>query len=622
MNFITLPFAFFFLFVLGMSTIFRRGTLSYKIFLLSFNLVFYAFAGVYFIPLLLFVGCMNRQCAKLTSSTVAKEQKTRKRIIGINVFIHVLLLTFYKYYEFLLVSMEAGLNYLGIALPFFNLISTTELLFPIGLSFYTFQGLSYSIDQYRNPENKPESLFNVLLFVSFFPTILAGPLLRGHDFFVQLNKDNRDNSENTNSPVNGKKHNGQSDTLEGSLNVNLKAPLNNKIGQSLDDKSAHNEEDMMGQSDQKITSQLTKIEQLAHIAQITLQNKEIRKDIATGFAFILSGLFKKVVLASYLSEHIVRDVFLTPDFYSSTTVLIAVYAYAMQIYCDFSGYSDIAIGIGLLMGYKLPQNFNAPYLACSVQDFWRRWHITLSSWLRDYLYIPLGGNKKGNKAFNLIITMSLGGLWHGSHLRFLIWGTMHGIGLSVVYFWQSILTLFASKGPQASSVKHARKGNHKQGKEKARKARKLRMQKKRYQSFSSAPLSEEPLVLKPLLLQKKSWFKRLLQRISKLLGWFITFHFVSILWVFFRAEDTQTAFNIIERIIAFNLPGDGFAALVPVAIFLTMFLQAFGPHIFRFFVWFLQKLWSPIQVFLIAVLCALILKLGPDGVLPFIYFQF
>ena len=241
-----------------------------------------------------------------------------------------------------------------------------DILLPVGLSFYIFQGMSYAIDRYRDTALKPMTFLDVLLFVSFFPVVLSGPIMRSSQFFPQLMED---------SPA------GSDEEYE------------------------------------------------------QLEKKLINRDIAEGFSYILSGLFKKVVLASYLSEHIVRDVFQSPEFYSSETVLVAMYAYAMQIFCDFSGYTDIAIGIGRLIGFKIPQNFNAPYLATSLKEFWHRWHISLSAWLRDYVYFSLGGNRKGNKYINLFITMTLGGLWHGSHLRFLIWGMAHGLGLVFNHAW-------------------------------------------------------------------------------------------------------------------------------------------------------------------------------------------
>jgi alginate O-acetyltransferase complex protein AlgI len=158
-----------------------------------------------------------------------------------------------------------------------------------------------------------------------------------------------------------------------------------------------------------------------------------RVDVARAYVLILIGLFLKVVIANHLATHIVDEVFAAPDRHSSLEVLVAIYGYAVQIFADFCGYTNIAIGIALLLGYQFPQNFNAPYTAVSLQDFWRRWHMTLSRWLRDYLYIPLGGNRKGRLMTyrNLMLTMLLGGLWHGASWTFVVWGGIHGIGLSI-----------------------------------------------------------------------------------------------------------------------------------------------------------------------------------------------
>ncbi len=504
MNFVTLSFATFFVLVLAIHAICRKGTLQYKILLLGLSCFFYATAGLSFLPLLFTVGVLNWLTAHGVHRYVLKP-KLAQGLLAVNVSIHVGLLIFYKYYEFFLLHMEQVLQAFGVELALYDIIANTEFLFPVGLSFYVFQGLSYAIDQYRQKE-APQSLLNVLAFVSFFPTILAGPILRAKDFFPQL----------------------QGNTVpESSLVQKQFLPQN-----------------------------------FHHMEQK-------KQDIVVGFTFILSGLFKKVVLASYLSEHIVRDVFLTPDAYASLTVLMAVYAYAMQIYCDFSGYSDLAVGVARLMGYRLPQNFNAPYLACSLQDFWRRWHITLSTWLRDYLYIPLGGNKRGNKTLNLLITMTLGGLWHGAHLRFLIWGIMHGVGLSLVHAWQGLCGLLGVTQAQSNTV-----------------------------------------------------YGTMTKRTGALLGWFFTFHFVCILWIFFRADTAEQAVFIMERIALWDDTGEGFAALVPLGIVLTMCTQWCGASLFKFFVQVMCKQWLFLQVGIFALLCALILKLGPDGVLPFIYFQF
>ncbi len=518
MNFVTVSFAFFFALVLLVHAFVRKGTISYKTLLLIFNVFFYASAGMTFLPLLLLVAVLNWLTVGLVQHYKDKK-KTSQCILGVNIAIHMALLLFYKYYEFFLTNLEDFLHTVGLSIPLYDIISSAEFLFPIGLSFYTFQGLSYAIDQYRNPTAKVESFFNVFLFVSFFPTILAGPILRAKDFFPQLRGETAKNPE----------------------------LIKTFLPKNFED---------------------------------TLDNRE--QDVILGFTFIISGLFKKIVLASYLSEHIVHNVFSTPHSYSSLTVLVGVYAYAMQIYCDFSGYSDLAVGVGRLMGYRLPQNFNAPYLALSLQDFWRRWHITLSTWLRDYLYIPLGGSRKGSKTVNLIITMTLGGLWHGSHLRFLIWGVMHGIGLAFVHAWQGICALFGKDTSQ---------GKRSMGETK----------------------NEE----------RHNFFKSKIFSIPyALVCWFLTFHFVCVLWIFFRADSAEIAMQMIERIALWDTQGGGFEVLVLVAIFCTMLTQMGGAHLFRAFVSIIHKQWAPLQITVFVILCALILKLGPDGVLPFIYFQF
>jgi Predicted membrane protein involved in D-alanine export len=493
MNFVTFQFAIFFLFVLILLSL-RINTLkTHKTLLLGINIAFYSFAGVQFLPLLLIVAFINYYSAVLTNSHPLKKHAFRRGVIGIAVLLQILILGFFKYYEFLILSAEQLINSAGLQISLIFLLPDMDILLPVGLSFYIFQGMSYAIDRYRDTALKPMNFLDVLLFVSFFPVVLSGPIMRSSQFFPQLMED---------SPA------GSDEEYE------------------------------------------------------QLEKKLINRDIAEGFSYILSGLFKKVVLASYLSEHIVRDVFQSPEFYSSETVLVAMYAYAMQIFCDFSGYTDIAIGIGRLIGFKTPQNFNAPYLATSLKEFWHRWHISLSAWLRDYVYFSLGGNRKGNKYINLFITMTLGGLWHGSHLRFLIWGMAHGLGLVFNHAW-------ARYNPCKAMLKNG-------------------FFAKTYAFFS----------------------------------WFLTFHAVCVLWLFFRAGNTQTAFAMITKILAFTEEGDGYPLLVPIAVLLTMLMQVIGKHCFSGFAFILEKLCFPFKAALIALICAIILKLGPDGVLPFIYFQF
>lgn len=491
MNFVTFDFSLFFLAVLFVFAVFPYSFKKHSWLLLGFNLVFYGLTGIYFLPLLFLIAFLNWFSARMTNGHPLKKKRKRRRMLVFCVSLQILILGFYKYYEFAVLSLEKIFNELGLQISLIGFLPSVDILLPVGLSFYIFQGISYAVDRYRDTGLKPLPYSQVLLFVSFFPTVLAGPIMRSSQFFPQFIQD-----PNT----------------------------------------SHDKE------------------------LCELEGKLVNRDIAEGFCYILSGLFKKVVLASYLSEHIVRDVFQSPDFYSSETIIVAMYAYAMQIFCDFSGYTDLALGVGRLMGIKIPQNFNSPYLAVSLQDFWHRWHISLSTWLRDYVYISLGGNRKGNKYLNLFITMTVGGLWHGSHLRFLIWGMAHGLGLIVNHIWQKI---FPTKG-------------------------------------------------------KSGFFLK----IYRFFAWFLTFHAVCFLWLFFRADDSQTAFFMIKRIFSFTAEGDGYSLLVIAAVLMTMWIQIFGKYCFQAGALVLEKIWLPFKILVIALLAALILKMGPDGVLPFIYFQF
>ena len=226
-----------------------------------------------------------------------------------------------------------------------------DIFLPVGISFFTFQSMSYVIDVYRGDLKPLPSLLDYAFYVSFFPQLVAGPIVRARDFAPQIRK-----------PI-------------------------------------------------EVTSAM----------------------FARGCYFIAIGLFKKAVISDYISLNFVDRIFDNPSLYSGVENLLGVYGYTLQIYCDFSGYSDMAIGIALLLGFRFPLNFNAPYRSESITDFWRRWHISLSSWIRDYIYISLGGNRRGKvrQYVNLIITMLLGGLWHGASLNFIAWGGMHGVALAV-----------------------------------------------------------------------------------------------------------------------------------------------------------------------------------------------
>jgi len=233
-----------------------------------------------------------------------------------------------------------------------------DIFLPAGISFFTFQSLSYTIDVYRGQLKSTDNMLAYAFFVTFFPQMLAGPIVRAADFLPQI----------------------------------YKVPFVS------------------------------------------------RADFGRAIFLFSSGLFKKAVISDYISVNFVERVFDSPQQYTGLENLVGVYGYAMQIYCDFSGYSDMAIALALVMGFHFPINFDSPYQSLSITEFWRRWHISLSTWLRDYLYIPLGGNRKGRVRtyVNLMLTMLLGGLWHGAATRFIIWGSLHGLGLAVERGWKQL----------------------------------------------------------------------------------------------------------------------------------------------------------------------------------------
>ena len=323
-----------------------------------------------------------------------------QKFLLLSLIVNLGILGFFKYANFLI---NTG-NNISTGLGFDYQMQFFEFLLPVGISFYTFQSLSYTIDIYRKELQPRKSIFDYALFISFFPQLVAGPIVRASEFFEQL------------------------------------------------DKKRHFSFDM---------------------AQ-------------SGVMLILLGLVKKIVFADNLAT-IVDPVFDNPESANGLMTLIAVYAFAFQIYFDFSGYTDIAIGVAKLLGFSFPRNFNHPYIALSIQDFWRRWHMTLSRWLRDYLYISLGGNRKGSYKTmrNLFLTMFLGGLWHGASWNFALWGVLHGVYLAI-----------------------------------------------------------------ERIIDKYKLFKWNLQnKFIRLFKWLVVFHLVCFAWIFFRAVEFSDSRQIIENII-------------------------------------------------------------------------
>jgi D-alanyl-lipoteichoic acid acyltransferase DltB (MBOAT superfamily) len=287
-------------------------------------------------------------------------------------------------------------------------------------------------------------------------------------------------------------------------------------------------------------------------------------DYSRALWLIMSGLFKKVVISSYVSSAIVTPVFTSPSQHSALESIFAAWGYAVQIYCDFSGYTDIAIGLALLLGIRFPLNFDAPYTARNLQDFWRRWHMTLSRWLRDYLYIPLGGNagSEGRTVRNIMITMVLGGLWHGAAWTFVVWGALHGAG---------------------QSVGHLR--------------RRFRLRR------GLPAVAEGPV---------RVWVQR-----------FLTFQFVCLGWVFFNSNGISEALTVLGRVLsAWGRP----SPLVTPLLVLVVLGSVASQYVPTQRVAQLQAVFSqqrtPVQIGLLAFVLLGITTFGPAGVAPFIYYRF
>ena len=394
--------------LLGHAFVYKNKTLRI-LFLFLVSLFFYFKTGGYFFSLLLISTITDYSIGialhKATKTVV------RKILLTVSIVLNLSLLAYFKYLFFFVglfnnVFHESVIpvDYLAdFSNRFFSSsFDISNITLPVGISFFTFQTLSYSIDVYRKRIEPVDNIIDFGFYVSFFPQLIAGPIVRASQFIPQLKK-----------------------------------PY--------------------------------------HVSE---------RVVWKGILLILAGLFKKMVISDYLSVNIIDRVFESPEVYSGIEILTAIYSYALQIYCDFSGYTDIAIGLALLLGFKLPQNFNAPYKATSIVSFWRRWHISLSFWLRDYLYIPLGGNRKGTirTGVNILITMLLGGLWHGANIRFVIWGLMHGLGL--------------------------------------------------------------------ILNKMFAWlFEKLKISFPKPIGWFITFHFIVLTWVVFRAHSLESVHVMAHRIV-------------------------------------------------------------------------
>lgn len=471
MLFPTFEFASFFCVVFLVSWLLRPHLLAWKLFLLAASFVFYgAFAPAY---CLLLGGSILANQGLARAIHLQSGERARRVILTAAVMANLAVLGYFKYVDFFIDSAAGTLTLVGIDPGWVPL----DILLPVAISFFTFQALSYVIDTFRR-DSEPSSLLDFAVYLSLFPQLVAGPIVRAPELIPQL--------------------------------------------------------------------------------EVRADPRKVNSALA--FRLIMAGLFKKVVISTFLASAIVDDVFAVPEAYRSLEILVAIYAYAIQIYADFSGYTDIAIGCALLLGLRLPQNFDAPYAALSMQAFWRKWHMTLSFWLRDYLYIPLGGNQgtEARRDVNLLLTMLIGGLWHGAAWTFVVWGSLHGVALVV----------------ERRVVRTRREAGRVPG----------------------------------------PW--------SPLLRWAVTFHVVCLAWVFFRAESFATAFTLLWRLVA--APGVG-PLVTPMVLFVivAMIGSQFVPTeaVNRAQAAFSRTV-PAVQAVVLGGSLLLINALGPDGVPPFIYFQF
>lgn len=319
-----------------------KNQLFKRVILLVASYFFYGFWDWRFLSLIVISTLVDFYAG----NKIYKLSNNRKRnfFLILSICMNLGVLGFFKYFNFFIESANVLLNFWGLD------FTTLNILLPVGISFYTFQTMSYTIDIYRKRLKPARNLLEFAIFVAFFPQLVAGPIVRASEFIPQLEK-----------------------------NITIK-----------------------------------------------------KSNIILGIQIFLTGLFKKAIIADRLS-YFVDFVFDSPATFSSVSIWLAVISYSIQIFLDFSGYSDMAVGIARCLGYRLPINFNMPYKSLNVTEFWKRWHISLSSWLKDYLYISLGGNRasKFRVNVNLMLTMLLGGLWHGASWNFVVWGALHGFALII-----------------------------------------------------------------------------------------------------------------------------------------------------------------------------------------------
>jgi D-alanyl-lipoteichoic acid acyltransferase DltB (MBOAT superfamily) len=492
MLFNTTGFAVFFLAVWAGWLLLRRFPRARLVGLLGASLYFYACWDWRYLFLLLGVTAVDWTLGFQMERTTG--ERARKALVVVAVVVNLGVLGLWKYSDLVLDTMRPWAESLPFAVP-----APLHWVLPVGISFYTFQGLGYVVDVYRKKHAAFPQPWKFALAKAFFPQLVAGPIVRPSDIVPQFD-----------------------------------AP------KPLDDAR-----------------------------------------LGRGLSLILGGLVKKAA-ADFLAAGIVDRVFDLPEQYSTAETLAAIYGYGFQIYGDFSGYTDVAIGTALLLGFDLPTNFDHPYKSTSLREFWRRWHISLSSWLRDYLYVPLGGSRGGfwSTQRNLFLTMVLGGLWHGANWTFVAWGALHGAGLVAERMIERV-------GERVGDALRGRSG-----------ASSSSTQEKSSTSTTSSPF-------------------------AAVLRWLLTFHVVLALWVFFRADTFSGAVAVFSQLV--RGWGGGAANVTPgvVAVLVVAVALHLSPDRARRVVDDLfARAPAPAQALAVIAAFELLQLLSTGSTQPFIYFQF
>ncbi len=458
-----------FLIFLPIYSLLKKRKLQMSLFVVAFSLYFYYKSSGLFFLMLIGTSMVDWLVSRWIAAT--RGRGARLAMMWFSIALSLSILGYFKYANFFLWNWNAMVE---------GNFQPLDIVLPVGISFYTFQSISYVVDVYKGKLAPTRTWLDYIFFLSFFPALVAGPIVRADYFLPQLEKNEPPTSA----------------------------------------------------------------------------------DIWGGLWLVMVGVIKKALIADYIAQY--NDlIFNQPELYTGVQTLMGVLGYTMQIYCDFSGYSDMAIGIALIMGFRLGINFDSPYQSRNLTEFWRRWHISLSSWLRDYLYIPLGGNRKGTfrTYLNNFLTMLIGGLWHGAAWKFVFWGAMHGVGLAV----------------------------HK--------------------------------ACKPVLKKiPDNW-------LVVFISWALTFVYVSLLWVFFRAADFSQSVLIIQNIFVDfrwdQIPQFFEARMVWCIMMAALIVMHFIPQRYadKAQLIFIRSPWI-VRLLTFLIVVQLVIEFMTAEVSPFIYFQF